>query len=82
MYFLSKVPDARLGEEICVWVKLKAGSTMTEKELKQFCQGAISQFKIPRYIKFVDEFPINANQKIMKIKMQEITINELKLKLK
>ena len=55
---------------------------MTEKELKQFCQGAISQFKIPRYIKFVDEFPINANQKIMKIKMQEITINELKLKLK
>jgi fatty-acyl-CoA synthase len=50
---------------------------MTELELRKFCQGNISHFKIPRFIKFVDKFPVNANNKVLKNKMREIAIEEL-----
>ncbi len=49
---------------------------MSEQELRKFCEGNISQFKVPRFIKFVDKFPINFNNKVLKNKMREITIKE------
>jgi fatty-acyl-CoA synthase len=73
------VPDARVGEEICVWIKLKKNSNLDETTLKNYCKGNISHFKIPRYVKFVDSFPINASQKIMKIKMRQMAMEEYKL---
>ena len=73
------VPDKRLTEEICAWIKLKPGETLTEEELKSFCKGNISQFKIPRYIKFVDSFPINANSKVQLNVMEEIAIKDYNL---
>jgi fatty-acyl-CoA synthase len=50
---------------------------MSELELRKFCQGNISHFKIPRFTKFVDKFPVNANNKVLKNKMREIAIEEL-----
>lgn len=67
-----------MGEEVCAWVKLKPNTQLTEAELRQFCNGNISQFKIPKYVKFVDSFPINANAKVLKNKMREMAANELK----
>ena len=73
------MPDERLQEEVCAWVRLKPGSKLTEEELRDFCKNNISHFKIPRYIKFVDSYPINANQKILKTVMRQITIEEINL---
>ena len=74
------VPDERHGEEVCAWIKVKEGEKLTEEDIKAFCKGNISHFKIPRYIKFVDAFPINANQKVLKMVMREKAIAELNLK--
>ena len=73
---LKKVPDERLGEDICVWIIRKPGSQLNEEDVKNYCKGNISHFKIPRYIKFVDRFIINANNKALKHKMREETIKE------
>jgi fatty-acyl-CoA synthase len=61
-------------------VRLKPGSKLTEEELRDFCKNNISHFKIPRYIKFVDSYPINANQKILKNVMRQKSAEEFKLK--
>jgi fatty-acyl-CoA synthase len=74
------VPDERMGEEICVWIKRKPNASINEEEVKQFCRGQISQFKIPKYIKFVESFPINANAKILKNEMRQQAVKELNLK--
>lgn len=78
--FGLKVPDERMGEEVCVWVKSKTGAKLTEEDLKSFCKGKISHFKIPRYFKFVDSFPTNANAKVLKNVMRDAAIVEYKLK--
>lgn len=70
------VPDERFGEEVCAWVKLKQGETLTYEEMKSFCAGNIAVFKIPKYMKIVDNFPINPNGKVMKIKIAEMAKNE------
>ena len=72
------VPDERVGEELCVWIKLKHGQQMTADEVKEFCKGKIAYFKVPRYVKFVDSFPINATGKVQKFKMQEQMAKDLK----
>ncbi|CAF0973055.1 unnamed protein product [Brachionus calyciflorus] len=77
--FVVGVPDERFGEELCAWVKLKSNNEMNEKELKDFCKDKIAYFKIPKYVKFVDSFPINATGKVQKFKMVEQMKNELKL---
>ena len=74
------MPDERLQEEVCAWVRLKPGSKLTEEELRDFCKNNISHFKIPRYIKFVDSYPINANQKILKNVMRQKATEEFNLK--
>ncbi|XP_054922084.2 medium-chain acyl-CoA ligase ACSF2, mitochondrial-like isoform X2 [Dermacentor andersoni] len=73
------VPDKRLGEEICAWIKLKQGKSLTEKDVKTFCEGRISDFKTPKYILFVDTFPKTISGKIQKFKMKEDSRKKLKL---
>ena len=78
--FVIGVPDKRMGEELCAWVKLKPNSEPVNiQELKEFCKGQIAHFKIPKYIKFVDNFQINATGKVQKFKMQEQMKKELAL---
>lgn len=71
------VPDPRMGEEVCAWVQLNSGEVMTEDELKNFCKGQITHFKIPRYVRFVTEFPMTVTGKIQKFKMTELMLEEL-----
>ncbi len=73
------VPDRKMGEEICVWIQLKEGERATEDEIKEWCKGRIAHYKIPRYVKFVSEFPMTVTGKIQKFKMREISIKELGL---
>jgi fatty-acyl-CoA synthase len=68
------VPDAKLGEAVGAWIKLKAGETATEDEIREFCRGKIAHFKIPQYIRFVDQFPMTVTGKIQKYKMRELEI--------
>ncbi|CAJ37884.1 AMP-binding protein [Methanocella arvoryzae] len=73
------VPDLKYGEELMAWVKVKNGCKLTEGEIKEYCKGKIAHYKIPKYIKFVDEFPMTVSGKIQKYKMRETSIKELGL---
>jgi fatty-acyl-CoA synthase len=73
------LPDAKYGEEIAAWVKLKPGEQATEEELREFCKGKIAHYKIPRYFKFVDAFPMTVTGKIQKFIMRQQSIEELGL---
>ncbi|HLI87174.1 MAG TPA: AMP-binding protein [Ktedonobacteraceae bacterium] len=73
------VPDARYGEEIMAWVKVKPGEQVTADELREFCKGKIAHYKIPRYFKFVDAFPMTVTGKIQKFQMRDQSIQELGL---
>jgi fatty-acyl-CoA synthase len=70
------VPDERYGEQVCAWVVLKEGASLTEEELREFCRGNIARFKIPHYVRFVDSFPMTVTGKIQKFKMRELEIAE------
>ncbi len=73
------VPDPKYGEELCAWVRLRDGATTTADDIKGHCKGQIAHYKIPRYIKFVDSFPMTVTGKIQKYVMREKTIAELGL---
>jgi fatty-acyl-CoA synthase len=73
------VPDARYGEEIMAWVVLKQGEDATINELHDYCDGQISHYKIPRYWRFVDTFPMTVTGKVQKFRLREIAIGELGL---
>ena len=73
------VPDEKYGEEIMAWVKLKPGATTTGEEVRDFCRGRIAHYKIPRYVKFVDAFPMTVTGKIQKFIMRDQSIQELGL---
>jgi fatty-acyl-CoA synthase len=73
------VPDERFGEQLAAWVRLKEGFSLNEDELLDFCRGKISHFKIPRYVRFVDEFPMTVTGKTQKYKMREAMCKELQL---
>jgi len=73
------VPDQKYGEELCAWVKLKPGVTASDEEIREFCRGQIATVKIPRYVKFVTEFPMTVTGKIRKVEMREQSIRELGL---
>ena len=77
--YVVGVPDIKYGEELCAWVKMKPGQTMTEQDVKDFCKGKIAHFKIPRYVMFVNDFPINISGKIQKYLMREESIKKLGL---
>lgn len=73
------VPSEKYGEEVMAWVKIRNGKTVTEEELVQFCREKIAHYKVPKYWKFVDEFPMTISGKIRKVEMREIAIKELGL---
>ncbi|HLK55150.1 MAG TPA: AMP-binding protein [Chthonomonadaceae bacterium] len=73
------VPNAKYGEEICAWVRVKEGAEVTVEELRAWCKGKIAVYKIPRYWKFTDAFPMTVTGKIQKFKMREQSIRELGL---
>ncbi|WP_100398170.1 AMP-binding protein [Bacillus sp. FJAT-44742] len=65
------IPDQKYGEEVSAWIRLKEGESCTPEEIRNYCEGQISRFKIPRYITFVDEYPMTASGKIQKFKLRE-----------
>jgi fatty-acyl-CoA synthase len=73
------VPDLKYGEELCAWVKLKPGAAASAEDVQSFCRGQIAHYKIPRYIKFVDAFPMTVTGKVQKFIMREEIIKELGL---
>ena len=74
------VPDEQYGEEIMACIILKDGETMTEQEMKDYIKANMAKHKVPRYIDFVEEFPMNAAGKILKYKMRENAIEKFNLK--
>jgi fatty-acyl-CoA synthase len=74
------VPDSKYGEEVCAWVVLCSGEQATAEEIQQFCQGQIAHYKVPKYIRFVDELPMTVTGKVQKFIMRERMISELKLR--
>ena len=74
------VADDRYGEELCAWVRTRAGETLTAEEVRAFCQGQIAHNKIPRYVEFVDEFPMTVTGKIQKFMMRQQVEDRLGLK--
>jgi fatty-acyl-CoA synthase len=71
------VPDAKFGEEICAWIKLREGETLTEQEVRDFCRDQIAHYKVPRYVRFVDEFPMTVTGKMQKFLMRAAMEKEL-----
>jgi fatty-acyl-CoA synthase len=73
------VPDVRYGEEVMAWVKLRDGASSTEEAIREFCRGRIAHYKIPRYVKFVEGFPMTVTGKVRKVEMREASVTELGL---
>jgi len=73
------VPDARLGEELAAWIRLREDATASAEEIRDFCRARIAHYKIPRYIRFVDEYPMTVTGKVQKFKMREAMTRELGL---
>ncbi|MEM5277736.1 AMP-binding protein [Cupriavidus taiwanensis] len=73
------VPDPRYGEEVCAWIVLKPGESATEDEIRAFCRDQIAHYKIPRYIRFVDEMPLTVTGKVQKFVMRDQMVRELNL---
>jgi len=73
------VPDERYGEELCAWVILNDGAEATEQQIKDYCKGQIAHYKIPRYVMFVDGWPMTVSGKVQKYKMRETSIEQLGL---
>jgi fatty-acyl-CoA synthase len=71
------IPDEYYGEEVMAWIQLHEGATATEDEMKRFCKGKIAHFKIPKYIWFVEEFPMTVTGKLQKFRMREIAMEKL-----
>jgi fatty-acyl-CoA synthase len=69
--YVVGLPDARLGEAVLAWIKLKTGESMTEDEVRGYCQGQIAHFKVPQYIRFVDAFPMTVTGKVQKFRIRD-----------
>ena len=75
------VPDERFGEEVMAWVMLRQGESADEEEIREFCRGKIAHFKVPRYVKVTEEFPMTVTGKIQKFRMREMAVEELGLQI-
>ena len=73
------VPDLKYGEELCAWVVLRSGASATADDIRTFCKGQIAHYKVPRYIRFVDAFPMTITGKVQKFVMRKESIAELGL---
>ena len=76
---VTGVPDEKYGEEIIAWVRLSGENDLSEKDIMDFCRGKIAHYKVPRYIRFCNEFPMTVAGKVQKYKMREISTKELNL---
>ncbi|HSO74721.1 MAG TPA: AMP-binding protein, partial [Blastocatellia bacterium] len=74
--YVYGVPDTRLGEEVAAAIRLNQGEQSTLEEIREFCDGRIARFKIPRSVRFVDSFPMTASGKVQKFKLREMHILE------
>jgi fatty-acyl-CoA synthase len=74
------LPDERFGEEVCAWVRLKPGASLSEEVLKTYCRGRIAHFKVPRYVVFVEEYPTTVTGKVQKFRLRELGIERFGLK--
>ena len=70
------VPDQRYGEEVCAWIKLREGESATDDEIREFCKGQIAHYKIPRYVRFVDAFPMTITGKVQKFIIRDEEIKQ------
>jgi fatty-acyl-CoA synthase len=68
------VPDSKLGETVAAWIRLKPGAAASEDELREFCRGRIAHYKVPQYIRLVDEFPMTVTGKIQKFRIRQAEI--------
>ncbi|WP_344731156.1 AMP-binding protein [Nocardioides fonticola] len=74
------VPDEKYGEELCAWIRMRAGATPLDvADVRAFCDGRLSHYKIPRYVKVVEEFPMTVTGKVRKVEMRELSTAELGL---
>ncbi len=73
------VPDQKYGEELVAWIKPRPGAALTDEIVREYCRGTIAHYKVPRYVKFVDEFPMTVTGKVRKVEMREQSIAELGL---
>ena len=73
------MPDEWFVEEVMAWVMLKPGETADEEQMREYCKGKIAHYKIPRYVKMANEFPMMVTGKIQKYRMREMAIEELGL---
>jgi fatty-acyl-CoA synthase len=73
------VPDRKYGEQVMAAIVVKKGVTLTEEEVKEFCWGKIANYKVPKYVRFVDSYPMTASGKIQKFKLREMAIREMNL---
>jgi fatty-acyl-CoA synthase len=74
--YVVGLPDARLGESVLAWIRLRAGESATDAEIREFCENKIAHFKIPTYIRFVDAFPLTVTGKIQKFRIRQQEIAE------
>jgi fatty-acyl-CoA synthase len=74
------VPDAKFGEELMVWIRMRSGAEpLTAEAVRIFCGGKLAHFKIPRYVHIVDEFPMTITGKVRKVQMREESLTLLGL---
>jgi fatty-acyl-CoA synthase len=73
------VPDERYGEELCAWIVVRDGQSLTEDEVRGHCRGSLAHYKVPRYVMFVESFPMTVTGKIQKFEMRKTSIRELGL---
>jgi fatty-acyl-CoA synthase len=73
------VPDAKYGEAVCACIRLRDGMTATDEEIRDFCRGQIAHYKVPRYVRFMDSFPLTISGKVQKYLIREHLRTELNL---
>jgi fatty-acyl-CoA synthase len=73
------VPDVKYGEELLAAVRLRPGAVVTEDEIRGFCKGKLAHYKVPRYVRFVDEYPMTVSGKVQKYKIREEAVEVLDL---
>jgi fatty-acyl-CoA synthase len=73
------VPDPRYGEEVCACIQRRAGLAVSEEEIREFCRGQIAHYKVPRYVRFMDSFPMTISGKVQKYLLREHVRRELHL---
>ena len=68
------IPDARLGETVVAWVRIKDGAVVDEEEIRAYCRQKLAHFKVPQHVRFVESFPTTLSGKVQKFKMRQLEI--------